>query len=125
LKKTLTYFIIIPIIIMSCTKQNKPIRQYTYTVRINVTELNIDGSRLVPEIKEDTIRAENDTVAYEGGLITYIASKTTNEKFKGKMGTTKGYQIIDSLGNDLDISLSKNVIDSLKQQYKKHLKPNY
>ncbi|GGI25201.1 hypothetical protein [Pedobacter mendelii] len=107
--------IIIAITFNSCVK--KPISLYTYKVLINFTNLSYDGRNLVPETKEDTVMAENDTSAYHKGLRVYLAIKLTKDRLEGKMGRVKGYKIVDSVGNSLDISLSKKVTDSLKKNY--------
>lgn len=107
------------IVLLTACLKKKETKLYPYNVLIKGTGLNIDGSALKDEVKEDTVMAENDRVGYDKGLRVFIANKLTSNRFKGKMGSTYTYQIIDSLGNDLDVTLSDKVKDSLKNDYYK------
>lgn len=109
------------LLILSLTSclEKKETKLYTYTVLISGTGLNVDGSALNKELKEDTVMAENDTVGYDRGLRMFLANKLTKERFDGKLGNVYRYQIVDSLGNDLEIKLDEKIKDSLKNNYYK------
>lgn len=118
MKKIFIYFTFL-VIISSCTP--KKTIQYPYNVILIGTTLNNYGSGLQQETKEDTVMAENDTVAYERGLISFVASRSTKQRLG--MGDVISYKIVDSIGNNLDITLSEETIDSLKKFYTS--KPKY
>ncbi|MFA1772872.1 hypothetical protein ACD591_16340 [Rufibacter glacialis] len=87
-----------------------------YTILIKQELPNLTGSELEQEVKEDTIMAINDTVAYQKALRAFQAEVITDENLDYKMGRSLGFRLQDSLGRDVIDALPRAVVDSLNTQ---------
>jgi hypothetical protein len=67
--KKLTQILLLAIIVVSCKNTPAPLKLNTYKIEISRLGLNFDGSALQDEVKEDTVMAINDTIAYQKALI--------------------------------------------------------
>lgn len=113
--KTLLSILLCAILLSFGCSQQAPTPFRTYTLTIDRTALNFDGTALVKEAQEDTIRARNDTLAFHRALIYYYATVNTLNRFDGRMGTSKGFELTDSTGLDIAYKLDAALIDSLSK----------
>jgi hypothetical protein len=107
---------IIALVLFAFACKPKPLKLNTYKLKIYRTEYSTYSSPY-EDVKIDTIKAINDTLAYQKGLRTYFANRMTDAKLgKASMYKTKKFVVQDSSGNDISIGLP---IDSIKQTYYK------
>lgn len=126
--RTITLMFLI-VAIAGC-KNNKLVKKlYTYKVYID----NKISSNEDAKIKTDTFMIANDTIAYAKGasefmfhkfnydIHTEIDSVNKNPKFKNADSGTV-FKVINYRGIDIKSKLSKNVTDSIDDNYNEELK---
>lgn len=86
-----------------------------YKLTIVGDKFDDSAKKFIPADSVDSIRAENDTVAYLTALKTFYNQKIEERK-KFNFGQPKSFSIVDTKGIDLTIKLSDKVVNGLKNQ---------
>ena len=109
-------FLFVCLALLSCN-YTKPKPLQVYNLKIKQRTLNFDGSAMVDNIKEDTVMAVDDTIAYDRALRTYFATKHTEHRLNYRVSRSESFKLLDSLGRDVMYKLNQEVTDSLKTRY--------
>jgi hypothetical protein len=64
-------------------------------------------------VKLDTIKALNDTIAYQEALLIHYSALKAQTLVRGTTTRDHSFDIVDPNGKDLKSKLSKSLIDSL------------
>lgn len=98
-------------VIFSC--KPKPAPLLVYNIEMPQQTLNASGTRMIENIKTDTVMAINDTLAYDKAIRSFLAVKKAEKMLDYRVSKTNSFTVSDSSGVDLTNILSKNVVDSI------------
>lgn len=100
---------------MSCKPKAEKLLLYQLNIRQQT--LNVDGSRMIDNVKEDTVMATNDTNAFDRGLLKYLAIRSVEDRLNNRISISDKFVVMDSLGLNVRNGLSQHTVDSLEDKY--------
>ena len=111
-------YVLLLLIICSCQQKAKDAELKSYAIITERKQLDSYGSGYETVMHVDSIKVENDSIAYHKAVIQYVASLLTEKKLN-KQGIKnhpyydKGFKVVDESGADIKHNLSKDFIESM------------
>lgn len=86
---------------------------YSYNLKITIDDRLSGGTT----VKEDTVMARNDSLAYSRAMLKVTAQKQSDKLSKGLVYKFRSFSLTDSIGADVPASLSISYKDSVNTAF--------
>lgn len=107
------FFLSICELFCNCNYNSLKIEQKQYHLTLNYDQFDPNNNTIKSVSKNDTIMAQDDTLAYLKAVDTFYHDKI-KERAKMNFGQPKSFSITDKNGLDLTIKLSNEITGKIK-----------